>query len=451
MDVYNFQPNHLLEYELDYELKIRLLTSHRTVADKRKIFSRIQKREQSNPGKDINLEICTLSFEEEKAYIQRSMDSIQKVIDEFEGNTKDSAFNRVKSRLAHVIGRARRIPMSADEAEAAEISKYIQDTTATCLLLESNLYDKITPGQEPEPLVSNAPVINVAAPIVQCASRSIPVSEWNVTFDGNSKKLYPFLERLTELALARNVSYNDLFNSAAEFFIGDAFVWYRSVKSSLNDWDSLIIKLKHDFLHDDIDDDLWEHIKKRKQKKHESTVVFIAHLEALFSRLSRPPAEISKVKHIRKNLLPEFISRLALIDINTVSELSELCRKLEESDYIKDKSRPRDEVAGIDSAGNSQRNFKVTRSNHKNNFNKNFKNNSYSSNQSGSNQNATFNKNHNLNKNSKEVKTKTSVVCWNCKLPNHTYLDCRASKSIFCFKCGEANVKVSTCPKCSKN
>lgn len=232
-------------------------------------------------------------------------------------------------------------------------------------------------------------------------------------------------------------------------------MWYRSVKSSITDWDSLITKLKKDFLHDDIDEDLWEQIKRRKQRKNETTVVFIAHLETLFARLSRPPAEISKVKHIRKNIFPEFISRLALVDINTVSELSELCRKLEESDYMKDKNKPRDEVAGIDIASTSSKKFENLNTNQNRNsnvrkdFNKNHRNFSKPSNvsQNKRSDNNQLNQNKSFDKN----KSKTSVVCWNCELPNHTYLNCKGPRNIFCFKCGEGNVKTSTCPKCSKN
>lgn len=457
MDIYDFKANHLLETELDYELKIRVITTVRNVADKRKIFARIQKREQTDPGKEINLILCTLNYEDESSAIRASLRSIKKVIDEFEGDINDSAFRRVKSRLAHVTGRAKRIPLPADNKDSADqISAFIQDTTATCLLYEADLYEKLGPVPDPEPSVSRTPVINVAAPVVHCATRNIPICEWQLNFNGDPKKLYPFLERLTELAQARDVSHKDLFNSAAEFFTGDAFVWYRSIKSTLNDWDSLIAKLKKDFLHDDIDDDLWDQIKRRKQKKNESTVVFIAHLEALFQRLSRPPAEISKVKHIRRNILPEFINRLALIDINTVSELSELCRKLEESDYMREKSKPKDEVASFEQAGSSQNRFSNSnnRQNQNNNFNNNFKNSS----RHFSNRSNFKNKNQSNNKNSssaeaekKDNKSKTSIVCWNCRLANHTYLDCRAPKKVFCFKCGEANAKMSTCPKCSKN
>lgn len=447
--IYDFQPNHLLEFELDYELKIRVASSPRNVAEKRKILGRLLRKEK--PDADINLVIVTLDIAVERREIQSSLDSVARVVDEFDGTSADSAFRRVMSRLNHVRGRASRIPKPGDEAGRANLFSFVQEVNASTYKIEADLFDKVDPNQLPvPPIQSTNPVINVAAPIVHCASRSLPVSEWGVNFDGNSKELYPFLERLLELAQARNVSKVDLFKSAAEFFIDDAFVWYRSVKSSVTDWDSLVVRLRKDFLHDDIEDELWEQIKKRKQKRNESTIVFIAHLETLFSRLSRTPPEVSKVKHIRQGLLPEFISRLALENITSVAQLSDLCRKLEEAEYIRNKSENRtkfvskSEISEVHSGTESKPGPSGYRSQQKQKqfkkpFNKSYEDKSPKVN------NVNVESNFNAKPKAKEL------VCWNCKLQNHSFLNCKAPRSLFCYKCGEPNCKVSSCPKCAKN
>lgn len=214
-----------------------------------------------------------------------------------------------------------------------------KEVTATCIKLEADLFDS-SGAPEALQVTPTVPVINVAAPVVHCASCNLPISEWKVNFDGDAKKIYRFfLERVTEFAQARGVSETGLFNSAVEFFSGDAFVWYRSIKFTVDNWGSLMAKLKKDFFHDDLDEELWNEIKRRKQRHGEPTVVFIAHLDALLSRLSRAPAEITKIKHIQGNLLPSFIDRLALHDTQSVSHLSELCRKLEEAEHLKNKNR----------------------------------------------------------------------------------------------------------------
>ncbi|XP_030760526.1 uncharacterized protein LOC115885682 [Sitophilus oryzae] len=332
MDIYNFRPSHLLDYELDYELFIRQSATTRPVADKRKILSRLLASEKSKPGNNIQLANIELDFNKEQEAIEKSLNSVNLIVEDFEGTESDSTFLRVKSRLSHIAGRVQRIILfSLDPKLLPLVKTYISETNATCLKLEGDLYDKIpSTSNTNESFVSN-PVINIPTPIVSCSSRSQPVSEWQIKFDGTGNSLYPFLERLTELASARNVSTSELFNSAAEFFVNDAFVWYRSIKKSVNNWEDLVARLKRD----DIDEEIWEQIKMRKQRKNESTVVFIAHLEA-FLRDFRE--HLSKLLKLNK-LKGIFFQNL----------LADLCRRLEEADYLtkKDK-RPKECISSLD-------------------------------------------------------------------------------------------------------
>lgn len=41
------------------------------------------------------------------------------------------------------------------------------------------------------------------------------------------------------------------------------------------------------------------------------------------------------------------------------------------------------------------------------------------------------------------------IRCWNCDELGHTYLDCAAPRTIFCYGCGEKNVVRPQCPKCA--
>ncbi|KAG5870076.1 hypothetical protein JTB14_012918 [Gonioctena quinquepunctata] len=77
----------------------------------------------------------------------------------------------------------------------------------------------------------------------------------------------------------------------------------------------------------DMDDETWEQIKHDKQKRNDRVTIFIAHVENMFSRLSRPPHETTKTKIINNNLLFEYHSQLALQDIYTVEELGELTKE----------------------------------------------------------------------------------------------------------------------------
>lgn len=70
-----------------------------------------------------------------------------------------------------------------------------------------------------------------------------------------------------------------LFHSASDLFIEKATFWYRQIKSSVYDWDSMI--LKKDFLNSDFDEEIFGQMKSRKQGRLEPVVLFIAYLEAL--------------------------------------------------------------------------------------------------------------------------------------------------------------------------
>lgn len=50
----------------------------------------------------------------------------------------------------------------------------------------------------------------------------LPISKWNLRYDGESASLTSFLVRVEELRIPRGFSKADLFNSAVEIFQGDA-------------------------------------------------------------------------------------------------------------------------------------------------------------------------------------------------------------------------------------
>lgn len=458
-----FRPSHLLDYELNYELRIRSIFTERNVQEKRKMLSTLLYKEKTaNKSLVIDSIVRELKFDAEETDINRSMKSITDIIAEFEGSIGDSVYLRMKSRLLHLSKRIKRVPVPKDNPEA---EKYLNESFASCLTLESDLLDKVNeaePNQTFNP-VQQQPIIHVSPPVVSCNSNIPAIGDWQVKFNGDGKKLYHFLERISELAQSRRVRDEDLFNSAAELFIGDAFVWFKSIKSSVDNWQSLIVKLKKDFLHSDVEDDLWDQIKSRKQKSNESVAVFIAHLQVLFSRLTSSPAEVTKIKHIKNNLLPEYITQLALVEIETVNDLATYCRKLEEASYIKTKRNPHHSVNELKEP---EHNMPSTShyNNNNNNFNKHNNSRRFNNNrpQNKAN-NKTFSNTVNFNphhenrqsksSNISETKTgfKSKVVCWNCELPNHVYMNCTSKRNIFCFKCGFKGTKTNECPKCSKN
>lgn len=465
MEPETFQVNHLHDYEVTYELATRNTKTTRNLNDQRKILRRLIAKEVNQPGGKIDLSEYKFDFQKEQREIEKTIYEITEGIIDFAvtGDENDRLFSRLKSRIVHVTLRARNLGKFLDFDDVVEanmrdqVLNYCDETYATCLKIEGDLHEsiKVDPNNPAVNTMQGVPVINVAAPIITCSGNSIPISEWGIKFSGEGKNLFSFLERVTELAHARKISEDDLFNSSVELFVGDAFAWFRCNKANLTNWDDLVTLLKRDFLHSDAEDQIWEQIKHRKQKKSESVAIFIAHMETLFRRLGHMPAEVTKIKNIRQNLLSESISQLALVDITSVSELRKYCRKLEEANYLKNKNKSH-EVSELSEQVHPSTSFNRGYNNKPkiNSQNKNYNNKNFDIRKSSNNSDSGYPKgsvDRNFKNESSSNTIRKSVSCWNCGLANHTFHECRAKRNLFCFKCGMADVKSGECKRCSKN
>ena len=432
---------HLLKDELEYELSIRSIKSKRDSNEKRKILARLLDKERDVPNKLVNMNAYPFNFENEKTGIETTLQSIKELIEDFVGTETDPLFLRLKSRLIHVSSRINRMPLIASEpsdAQQAAVWKeqveFQKESFATSLVLEADLYEKLSSQAAPVSRSTHAgETIPKPVPHVTTYEK---ISKWNVKFDGDPKKLYSFLELVTELAKSRKTSDDALFSSAVEFFTGDAFVWFRSVQSNLRDWDSLVLQLKKDFLPKDIDEEIWEQIKNRKQQKKEKVTIFIATMENLFSRLSRVPHETTRVKHIRQNLHVEYYKQLALQAIETVAQLKDLAKRLEDSSLYLSNEKPTNKdhfcFSCTSDEKNNSANFKA-KGKSRNNFTKNYQRESPNSRQGR-----------------QYANTGGNITCWNCNLANHTYQHCTQKRKLFCYRCGKAGIKSNNC-NCAKN
>lgn len=422
------KPIYLLIEELNYELRIRGVNTTRDIPAKRKILGRAFDKERFRP---LDLTDPDFNFESEQEAINNTLESVNSLILEFEGPTSDSLYKRIKSRLIHVTNRVKRMQIPENASE--EIKTYKNESYATCLEYEANLQERVTEERPllnlDTPIAEHSVLVQSPAPI---AAKAIPVYKWNVKFDGDCRSfgVNAFLERVTELAQARGVNKNELFSSAIDLFSGKALIWYRSIKNSVTDWDSLVSLLKLNFLPSDYDDKLWEEIKQRSQGREEPVAIFIAVMETLFSRLARPPAEATRVKHIKQNLLPQYITQLALSEINTVSELCTLCKKLEEAQKAKNKYRPSPSVNVLEPelAYLQNPSTSFSRGPNEDQISK-----------------RKFFARPKKYENTDGKRNIVKIICWNCNQPNHTYSHCTEKRKMFCFRCGKPDTTVSKC------
>lgn len=436
MDV--MQPIYLISDELDYELRIRnCVTGRKTAVQKRKILNRLLEKDRVSPKVNIYAYVDpNFDFAIEKEIINNSLESLCTLIIDFEGGPiTDSSFKRIKTRLIHISDRVKRIPINAEDVD--EISTFKNESYATCLELEADLYTKVT-NTEINPEIEK---VDINQPSTSGQSNNVvsnvnfkyyPIHKWGVKFDGKSNSLYSFLEEVKELSQSRRVTETELFNSAHELFSGPALLWLRQNKKTAADWSSLVEKLKHFYLPKDPETQIWEQIKVRLQGKGEPAHIFIAIMETLFSRLSREPAEVTKVKYIRRNLLSKYHDKLPLIGVDSISILLELCRTIEEDEIVRNQAHfptrsiscldPELAYVGSSSTLTSTSNVEGSQFKNKRPSSKNVKNN--------------------------KVYT---ITCWNCKGSGHSYRNCSSKPSKFCFKCGTPNCTLKTCQNCSKN
>ncbi|XP_072378890.1 uncharacterized protein [Diabrotica undecimpunctata] len=413
--------------QIDYELKIRGIKSNRTLSEKKSIL----KKALQKATPIIDLTENPLIFEDESSQIETIFSEVENLISEFEGNPSDSVYKRTKAHLLHLSLRLQRL--TPDPQKPVE-SNFKDEAISTCLLLEANLDDKIiTTDSNPAyiPLTSQAPMPAIN-PIVH-VNTPVNVGDWNIKFSGDPKHLFSVLEKIQNLAESRDIPDAILFRSAVEFFSGNAAKWFSSVKSKLTSWPQLVELLKFTFLPHGYEDELWDQIKSRKQRKNEPFVLYQADILNLIKRLPRQPSEKTIISYIRSNLLPEYSTMIATSTVDTVDQLSSLINTVEINAASVFKRDP-PSISSVENQRDAQRNPP-----------RHFQ----SRNNSSSN---TFPTNRSSGKNyvpPLTSKPNSSTACWNCQGKGHSHRECRRPRKIFCYRCGKSQVTFPQCTNCN--
>lgn len=142
--------NRLLSDELSYELRVRNLPVGNTVADKRVLLRNAFRIERSGftpsyrPVElDVGLEIETC---------RRKLTDLARDIENFDLENRDNEYKRLYTRLVHVNGRLKRLPVSSEDERWGELS----ELSTWCLLL----LERLTEIFSPDTVVTNAKEAN---------------------------------------------------------------------------------------------------------------------------------------------------------------------------------------------------------------------------------------------------------------------------------------------------
>lgn len=428
--IYEMDPIHLRSFEVNYELRIRnVTTTNADMPQKRRFLRRELQKDMARPGVHV-YQTPNFTFELEHKEIGDSIESVTAMVNDFDGTNQD-VYKRIRSRINHITGRLKRIPENISD----DISGYRGDNLIIISTLEDDLEEVMDKHKQGEVNRLNL----TAPPEAATTSKCFPVYKLGLKFDGDTTKqsVNSFLEELEELSFSRNVSEDELFRSAIEIFDGPAKIWYRRIRKKVESWDGLVAALRKDFLSTDSDDDLWETIRNRKQKADERVIIFISAMENLFDRLITKAMNSEKLKIIKKNLLDEYHVHLALRNIVSIDELADICRSLEQAGIIRLESRSFNPSRRNNSTVETDLAYLPTYCTNK---------------RESKNYGSKYHSNQN------EVKEVSELRCFKCKQLGHVKRNCtqnkldgsRNKKVPRCFGCGKEGVIRPNCT-CSKN
>lgn len=473
------QPSHLRDDELLYELKLRKIpktiqnTKERREAE-RALLEKLREEKKSyklwpqtaNDSAEEELPVCFAKATELNELLAR------------EANLKDTAIRgQIYSRFCHVETRISRVTVGKDESlkdsfdETVKLVKSLREKFPDRPIYRAKITDEILKQLEDSTKIDGSIEISdetrkklkdlhftfdsseeeafsdefseddllkyphsstfherqrrrrKPTSDTSNSSKSLPVHKWDIKFNGSREGMVvlDFIKRVKFLATSENVKLDDLIRSAYHLFREEAQIWYEANHRDFKTWGDLEFKLKEDFLPRNYKRILEKQLLERKQKSGESFSIFLAHMNTLFSKLEKEKSELEKIDVLRDNLRQTYrdILGIQLGRISTVNELKDICLEAENlyPDCLKpDVKKVQREIVSEVSTPISITKVPMTRP-------------------------LTFG----------QREPERKFTCWNCGSEGHASRDCTSPKTIHCHRCGEKNVTVRNCPRCSKN
>lgn len=428
------EPNRLLQDELVYELAVRGISAVGNCDSMRKTLRELLRLEKL--GKTFVSCLKPTPLNEEIVTCQNKLKEIVSLLGKFDG--ADNAYRKIETKLCHVIGRVDRMRPEDDEgikarselmSEVLSLSSDLEDKTEqikkqrlenlpTDVVVLENMNVAATTSTPTRTHVTHEPTENISLTENPNSNKYIrDIAKFDAKFSGDVSKLSvnAFLIQIEEFCASRGILKHQLFHAASELFEEPAKSWWRAKKrAGLNNWEDLVTELKLQFQPHDYNDRLWEEIKHRTQGSNEPIGIYVAIMSNLFSYLSFTVPENTRVKILRKNILPYLQNPLSShAEIASEEELLTLCRTIEKNHVSidaytppsKNKSKVEPDLSYIDIK---------TRS-------------------------------------SQETRQNMDLECWNCNKRGHIAKFCKARKQKHCYRCGKKDFTKFDCPDCTKN
>lgn len=442
----SLQFHSLLRDELIYEVTIRSETPSGTVEGLRK---QLRKLLIECPPEAI-LETDFLPDTEFQT-ITDKLGDLSTIVEKYTSTRDRYSANRSKALGCHLTHRLLRVFVD-DDPEKLAVKTHL---TANLERLLSRI-DSV--GQSSVVSNDNIPAADVISQtvfpshVICAGDRNI--GKWGLKFNGQTDPR-SFLERVDELQLASGVSDVSLFQSAAQLFVDQALLWYRGIREQISSWRDLKNILLLEFDPVDYDYRLLGEIRSRTQGLEEPIHIYISVMACMFARLKTPLSEEAKLEILLHNIRPSLSQQLALVNVTSIVELKDNCRKLEaarqRADFFVEPGKSGSHTLSADFAykGRSKQANAVNSVSEKRPtaFGKpSAPNNSYQqhneANQHSRGQSTNFNR------------STDAAVCYKCNRGGHNFRKCTAKPSkdnIRCFGCGKSGVIISNCQDCQNS
>lgn len=433
---HRMQVKRLSQDELSYELQIRGVATG-TVDEMRHALAMAIRLEKS--GDSVKYPTYPFTEDEDVQAVDMKLKDLEPQIGSFKDTSSSGNFLKFQSKLSHVLNRVDNIPENAADRpqllsraltlmdqliqRAEDAEKDLAVPVQVSLMgnqAQQNFGASIRPNRTSSPVRSN--------PSSSSLFKSVPPCKWNLTFSGDKKglSLSAFLERVEELRVARHVSKETLLESGIDLFSGRAYQFYLAYRNQVNTWDEFLVLLREEYLTPNYNEKLFDEIRKRTQGPDESIGIYLAVMTGYFNRLTCPVSEETKLKIIMRNLLPFYQNHLALVEVNSLSELRQLGKRLEarkeavESFVAPCKKgnamEPDLAYVQVAEAGCSGDNCPILK----------------------------------LEVDQKVKSLPKEIICYRCNKPGHRAVGCSVRKGKFCFRCKKDGFTVRTCPDCSR-
>lgn len=274
------------------------------------------------------------------------------------------------------------------------------------------------------------------------------MARWSIRFPGNNNlTMDEFIFRVETLAEADGIPQASLIlglHLLLEKRAADVY-WNHRRKYPLATWDHLKCILLERYATQESDIELRKSIADRRQLTGESFADFCLDIENLAARMRRPMDEGELIEYLRNNMSFRLQDALMLHPTFTIRELQSHCRRFERV-WMSQSQFTRRTVGRVNEVDTAADMMPIEQPVNEATYTR-MNNNDFQPVLIPDEINAIQSRVGAMHLNP-SVNRAEYMVCWNCADLGHSFFDCVAPRTVFCYGCGAKNIYKPQCQNC---